>query len=200
MTQKCNRLLAWLSGILLAGALPLIAQAGSANNTFNFAATFLGGSCEINVPASLSFNRGNIILPSEIFDVGESGTPLTRTEFTLSLFNCAGQGLRPQIRLSGNTELICGSTLYRNNVTGSGSARGYGVLIKTAGNEIFSINNNLGFNKNISTKSWTQDTRLERLNGLTLPIVAILRTGSCANDGRRGGQFRTNVTFEFIYE
>ena len=200
MGQKFNPLLAWFSLILLMFFLPSAARAGSTTSTFNFSANFIGGACEVSVPATLRFNNGDVILPSEIFGVSESGTPITTVNFNLTLINCAGQGLTPKIRLSGNTELICDSTMYKNNATGAGSAVGYGVLLRTEGNAFFKANTNMAFNKNITPNSWSTGTRLETLTNSVLPIKAVLRTGSCTNNARLGGELKANVTFDFIYE
>lgn len=170
------------------------AFADTASSTFNFTATFVGGSCEISAPGSIQFNSDTALLSSEI----EQQVAATTERFDLTLTKCAGWGLTPAIKVSGKTTTDFGSALFRDAL-GERDSNGYGVLLKTAGNASFDLNNNLAANGVIPAKNWSANNQLNAID-TTLPMVATLTCGDCNYAGRQGGEFKATVTFDFVYE
>lgn len=180
-------------GVVLCGFVTT-ALAESASSSFNFTATFVGGSCEIRAPGSIQFNSGTALLSSEI----EQQVAVTTERFDLTLTKCAGWGLTPAIKVSGKTTTDFGSTLFRDAL-GERDSNGYGVLLKTAGNASFDLNNNLAASGVIPAKNWSANNQLSSIE-TTLPMVATLTCGDCNYAGRQGGEFKATVTFDFVYE
>lgn len=180
-------------GVVLCGFVTT-ALAESASSSFNFTATFVGGSCEIDVLENIQFNGGDLLLSTEIEEQAVAAT----NAFDLTLTKCAGWGLTPSIKVSGSTTTNFGPTLFRDALGERGS-NGYGVLLKTAGNASFGLNNNLAANGVISAKNWSANNQLSSIE-TTLPMVATLTCGDCNYAGRQGGEFKATVTFDFVYE
>lgn len=168
--------------------------ADSVNATLNFTTTFVGGSCEISAPASIQFNDGNLLMSADI----ENKTAATIRSFYLTLSNCSGWGLKPSIRVTGNTTSDFGPPLFRDEL-GRANSNGYGVLLATTGNESFLGNNNLAKKNIITASDWDPSAKLNVVD-ISLPIVATLTCGNCNYSGRQGGDFKATVTFDFVYE
>ena len=171
------------------------ALADSATTTFNFTAMFVGGSCDISAPPSVTFNNGNAFSSAEI----AQKTAATNQSFDLTLSKCAGWGLTPSIKVSGTKTSDFGEALFRN-VGGPLDASGYGILLTTPGNRSFNNNLNLAANGTISAKNdWSTNTQLNTVD-TTIPMVASLRCGDCNYPLRRGGDISATVTFDFVYD
>ena len=152
-----------------------------------------GGSCDVSLPDSLSFNNGEAIAPSDI----ENQSATTKQSFNLTLVNCQGIGLAPKISVSGNTTTDYGEAMFVDSVS---DVKGYGFFLLTTGNDNFKANTNLARNKEIAvTDSWVSGSSLSELNGV-LPINAELTCGNCYLEGRIGGDLSATVTFEFEYD
>lgn len=175
------------------GASLSVAIADSVSGTINFSATFVGGSCEVDVPALVEFNGGNALLSAII-----EKTPPTEN-FELKLDNCSGWGGTPSIKVRGDSTNNFGDELFRDNSLGNKDSNGYGVLLKTTGNTVFAANTNIAKNKLISAKSWVATTQLNTIANV-LPMTATLSCSDCNYLGRQGGKFNATVTFDFIYE
>lgn len=172
------------------------ALADSANATFNFTATFVGGSCSISAPSSIQFNNGSPLSSREI----EERVAVTNESIDLTLGNCVGLGLTPSIKVSGSQTSDFGVPLFRN-VGGSMDAKGYGILLATDGNGIFNANPNLAANGIILAKdNWSTDAQLSTLNNTKVPMTATLTCGDCNYALRQGGDLKATVTFDFVYD
>lgn len=171
-----------------------ISYGGTASNTFNFTATFVGGTCEINVPTSVQFNSGNILRATDI----EQKTSETQKEFEITLANCTGWGLTPSIKVQGSKTADFGEQLFRD-IMGPLDANGYGVLLESRDNNTFEANSNLAAQGVISAKNWSPDTQLNTID-TTIRMIASLSCGDCNYQDRHGGAFKSTVTFDFIYE
>lgn len=184
----------WL--FLVAGLLGMntVGYAGSASSVFNFFATFVGGTCNISAPTSVPFNGGNALLAADIVQ----SVAATNETFNLTLSGCAGWGLTPSIKVSGQTTSAFGPPLYLNP-PGAMGANGYGLLLSTSGNSTFAPNDNLAKNPTILVKNWAAHTDLASV-GTSLPMTAQLSCGRCSSTERRGGAFSATVTFDFVYE
>ncbi|EKT62036.1 fimbrial protein [Providencia burhodogranariea] len=194
--MSMKRLTLIFAGFLGGGLCGVVttASAGSASSSFNFTATFVGGSCAINVRENIQFNGGDLLLSTEI---EEQAVAATET-FDLTLSKCAGWGLTPSIKVSGKTTTSFGPALFRDAL-GERDSNGYGILLTTAGNASFDLNNNLAANGVIPAKNWSTSNQLSSIE-TTLPMVATLTCGDCNYAGRQGGEFKATVTFDFVYE
>lgn len=185
--------------IMGAVGLSTSALAGTASATFNFAATFVGGGCEISVPPALQFNGGDTLTFADIRAASEEGTPKTTVKFDVTLKNCAGWGLTPKITVTGNRSNIFGNYLFHNGL-GPKEPYGFGVFLRTAGNRTFAAVTSLGYTPNIVTRDWTPDMDLSDIDPV-LPMHAVIRCGTCSdNVDYRGGEFKARVTFDFVYD
>lgn len=184
----------WL--FLVAGLLGMntVGYAGSASSVFNFSVMFVGGTCDISAPASVPFNGGNALLAADIVQ----GVAATTETFQLTLSQCAGWGLTPSIKVSGQTTSEFGPPLYLNP-PGAMDANGYGLLLSTAGNSTFAPNANLAETPTILANNWATTTDLASV-ATSLPMTAQLSCGTCNSPGRHGGAFSATVTFDFVYE
>ena len=152
------------------------------------------GACDISVPATVIFNNGDDILPSQI----EAGNTAAKKTFDLTLANCQGVGVTPKIIVAGTSTTDYGEGLFLDTV-GSTSV-GYGILLQTDGNAAFKKNLNLAASKKISAiDGWNTGTSLTTINGI-IPMTAVLSCGNCTTDGRIGGELKANVTFDFQYD
>ncbi|WP_336193010.1 fimbrial protein [Providencia stuartii] len=188
--------LLWLS--MIAGLLGVntLGYAGSANARFDFTATFVGGTCDISAPRSVSFNGGNALLAADI----EQHDGSTTETFTLTLSGCDGWGMTPSIKVSGQTTTDFSDDPLFLNPPSVSEANGYGLLLSTAGNSTFESNENLAKSPTILAKNWSTSTELKPNLDTSLPMTAQLSCGSCSFPGRHGGAFSATVTFEFVYE
>lgn len=188
-----------ISGVIaLAGITDVIA--GTASTNLTFTTTFIGGGCVVSGPSFITFNNGEPLLAADIEAATEAGTPKTSATFEITLSECQGWGLIPKIKVSGDKTTAFGSTLFRSSALGPEDSDGYGVYLNTPGNNIFNSNNNLATNSDITVKgNWKKEDQLSGINS-TLPMFAVLRCGSCTYEGRHGGKFQANVTFDLIYE
>lgn len=172
------------------------ALAGSANATFNFTARFVGGSCDIQAPASIQFNNGSPFSSREI----EQRIAATNEPFELTLTGCAGWGLTPSIKVTGAQTSDFGAPLFRN-VGGPIDAKGYGILLATDGNGTFNANANLAANGTIlANENWSTDAQLNQVNNTSIPMIATLTCGDCNYALRQGGDLSATVTFTFVYD
>ena len=172
---------------LAAGATP------SANTQFSAIIAY-EGACDIKTPATVIFNNGEAILPSQI----EAGNEVAKEDFSLVLSNCHGVKVTPKITITGESNTNSGKALFLDEKTSK--AKGYGVLLATIGNSNFKINTNLAELKAISVSdNWDANNSLTTING-TIPMTATLTCGDCKADGRLGGELVANVTFNFEYE
>lgn len=172
------------------------ALAESANATFNFTARFVGGTCEIQAPASIKFNGGTPFSSREI----EERIATTRESFDLTLTGCDGWGLTPSITVSGAQTSDFGEPLFRN-AGGPIDAKGYGILLATDGNGTFNANANLAANGAIlANENWSADWQLNTLNNVNVPMIATLTCGECNYALRQGGNLSATVTFTFVYD
>lgn len=174
------------------------APAETASAVFNFTATFVGGTCEISAPASVQLsNGGNPFRSSDI----EQKIAATHKSFNLTLSKCAGWGLTPSIKVSGQKTSDFGQTLFRD-VMGPMDANGYGILlqVQTGASTTFANNTNLATNGVIVAKSdWSTNAQLSTID-TNLKINAFLRCGDCNYPGRQGGALKATVTFDFVYD
>ncbi|WP_323085521.1 fimbrial-like protein [Providencia alcalifaciens] len=166
----------------------------NASNTFTFAATFVGGSCQITAPPSVTFNNGNPLMPDDI----KNGLDSAKHEFELTLSKCAGWGLTPSIHVNGTITTELGEPVFRDT-GGESDVKGYGLWLSTIGSTDFEPNTNLARNGVIQASNWTPTQQLSTL-ATTIPIKAILTCGYCDLDERHGGVFTSTVTFDFLYE
>ncbi|HHR6079995.1 TPA: fimbrial protein [Providencia alcalifaciens] len=166
----------------------------SASNTFTFAATFVGGSCQITAPPSVTFNNGNPLMPDDI----KKGLDSAKHEFELTLSQCAGWGLTPSIHVSGTITTELGEPVFRDTDGGS-DVKGYGLWLSTIGSADFGPNTNLARDGVIQASNWASTQQLSTL-ATTIPIKAVLTCGYCDSDDRHGGVFISTVTFDFLYE
>ncbi len=175
--------------------------AGTTNGVLNFTAEFVGGGCDISVPATVEFNDGNPLLPADIEAATEAGTPKTSASFNIILSQCAGWGLIPKIKVSGEKTTAFGSTLFRTaSALGPLDSNGYGVYLRSNGNSSFKRNVNLAFNGTIlASDDWSKNKELASID-TNISVFAVLRCGSCIYQGRQGGKFIATVMFEFLYE
>lgn len=180
-------------GLLLpAGGL----QAGSASTTVLFSAFFYGGSCDVTVPGTVTYNNGAPLPYDEI-----PGNKQT-SQFALTLSGCHGYFLAPKIAVKGNAFIADNNeSLYAD---ASSTAKGYGIRLSTPGNAIFNANDNTAKpgSEVITIRTWpsngTSDT--ERLNS-TLNFDAVLACGTCtAGDNLQNGELTATVTFSFLYD
>ena len=178
------------------GALLVSLNAGAATSaSTQFSATIaFEGACDISAPATVIFNNGDAVLPSQI----EDGNAAAKKTFDITLANCKGVGVTPKVTVVGESNTDAGTALFLDAATSTST--GYGVLLATDGNANFKANTNLAATKTISASDdWDKDTSLTTLNG-TLPMAATLSCGDCETDGRLGGDLVANVTFEFKYD
>ena len=180
-------------GLLLpAGEL----QAGSASTTVSFSAFFYGGSCDVIVPGTVTYNNGAPLPYDEI-----PGNKQT-SQFTLTLSGCQGYFLAPKIAVKGNTFIADNNEqLYAD---ASSTAKGYGVRLSTPGNAIFNANDNIAKSGNgvITIKTWPSNgtSDVARLNS-SLNFNAILACGTCTTgDNLQNGELTATVTFSFLYD
>lgn len=177
--------------------------AGSTSGIFHFDAEFVGGGCEISSDAAtIQFNGGNPILPSEIEAATLAGSAKTLKTFNIKLTGCNGWGLIPKIQVTGEKTTDFGSNLFRNNTAlTANDSNGYGLLLTTKGNSTFQENSNLASHNTITVKSdWGTASRDLNTIDKTLPISAVLTCGDCNYGKRQGGKFTATVTFDFIYD
>lgn len=177
-------------------ALFMSLTAGAATTaSTEFSATIAyEGACDITAPATVIFNNGDAVLPSQI----ESGAAETQKTFNLTLADCQGINVTPKITIAGESNADTGVTLFLD--AAASTATGYGILLATNGNANFKANTNLAAVKTISViDDWDLDTNLTALNG-NIPMSATLTCGDCDMDGRLGGELKSNVTFEFQYD
>lgn len=177
-------------------ALFMSLTAGAATSaSTEFSATIAyEGACDITAPATVIFNNGDAVLPSQI----ESGSAEAQKTFNLTLADCKGVGVTPKITLAGESNADTGETLFLD--AAASTATGYGILLATDGNANFKPNANLAEVKTIAASDdWDTDTNLTTLNG-TIPMSATLTCGDCDMEGRLGGELKSNVTFEFKYD
>lgn len=164
-------------------------QAGSAGATVNFAATLVGGTCQIAVDrTTIPFSP---VSSSVVKEAGVDG--IDPQLLTLSFSDCAGWGLTPKIQVSGTT-ITAGIPLFRNANAASDYSQGYGVKLVQLG-QISAI---------ASADKLTvgsADTQLSALNSQSLIFEARLSCGSCTpGPGLSGGNMNATVTFQFLYE
>ena len=182
--------------VFLSTMLPSqIVLAKTASSEFNFTATFAGGSCEIIAPESIEFNGGSEVRAREI----EEGSEKATTQFNLTMSNCSGSGLTPTITVIGEKTSNFGSEPLFRDSTGSGESDGYGLLLGTLGNSDFSKTENLALTGKISALNWNTSNQLNMMV-TSLPMIATLTCGQCNYSGRQGGEFKSTITFEFVYE
>ncbi|EPL6453509.1 fimbrial protein [Providencia rettgeri] len=177
-------------------ALFMSMTAGAATSaSTEFSATIaFEGACDITAPATVVFNNGDAVLPSQI----EAHNAASKKTFDLTLANCQGIGVTPKITLAGESNADTGETLFLD--AASSTTTGYGILLATDGNANFKANMNLADVKIISAiDAWDTDTSLTTIDG-TIPMVATLSCGDCVVEGRLGGDLVSNVTFEFKYD
>jgi len=173
---------------------PALADTKSA--VFHFTAAFVGGSCDITAPSSIQFNNGNPFSSKDI----EEHIAVTSESFELTLSKCEGAGLTPSIKVSGPQTSDFGEPLFLN-VGGPTDAKGYGILLATKGNGIFSPNLNLAADGTILAKeNWSIDEQLSTVNNSKIPMTAALTCGDCNYASRRGGDLNATVTFDFVYD
>lgn len=187
-----------LSATVLFGAFVLVmsvgAQAATSASTQFTATIAYEGACDIDVPATVLFNSGDAVLPSQI----EGNDPVAQRAFDLTLSDCQGIGVTPKIALTGLSNTDTNTALYLD--AASSTTTGYGILLATVGNATFAANPNLAANKMIVVKpGWDTQTNLTTLNG-SIPLTATLSCGACSQAGRVGGDLVANVTFEFQYD
>lgn len=171
-------------------------QAGSASTPILFSAFFYGGSCEVIVPLTVTYNNGAPLPDTTIPNNQQS------SQFPLILSGCQGYFLAPRISVKGSTFIADNNEqLYAD---ASSTTKGYGVRLSTPGNTIFNKNDNTAKSGNevITIKTWpsggTSDA--ERLNS-TLNFNAVLACGTCtAGDNLQNGELIATVTFSFLYD
>lgn len=181
-----------LSTILCTGlivGLSTTAQAGSAGATVNFAATLVGGSCQVAVDrTTIPFDP---VPSSAVIGAGING--IDPQLVTLTFSGCSGWGLIPKIQVSGNT-FIAGIPLFRNADAASDYSQGYGVKLVQQGQSTALASQDKVILGNA-------DTQLSTLNSQSLTFEARLSCGSCtAGPGLHGGNLNATVTFRFLYE
>ncbi|MBS0848199.1 fimbrial protein [Citrobacter sp. JGM124] len=184
------------AALMALGALLVSLNAGAATSaSTEFSATIaFEGACDISAPATVIFNNGDAVLPSQI----EDGNAAAKKTFDITLANCKGVGVTPKITVVGESNTDAGTALFLDAATSTST--GYGVLLATDGNANFEANTNLAATKTIAASDdWDTDTSLTTLNG-TIPMAATLSCGDCETDGRLGGDLVANVTFEFKYD
>lgn len=188
-----------IGGLLIFTCSPLFA--GTTSGTLNFTAEFIGGGCDISVPATIQFNDGNPLLSSDLEAATEAGTPKTSASFNITLSKCAGWGLIPKINVTGEKTTAFGSTLFRAaSALGPLDSDGYGVYLRTEGNSSFKQNVNLGHRGAIlPADNWLKSNELKNID-TSIPLFAVLRCGDCLYQERHGGRFIATVMFEFLYE
>lgn len=181
-----------LSVILCAGlllGLTTTAQAGSTGATVNFAATLVGGTCQIAVDrTTIPFDP----VPSSVI-IGAGVDGIDPQLLTLTFTDCSGWGLTPKIQVSGTT-LMAGIPLFRNANAASDYSQGYGVKLVRQGQTaaLASLD---------KVTVGTADTQLSTLNSQSLTFEARLSCGSCTpGPGLNGGNLNATVTFQFLYE
>lgn len=171
-------------------------QAGSASTTVLFSAFFYGGSCEITVPSTVTYNNGAPLSDDVISNNQQN------SQFTLTLSGCQGYFLIPKIAVKGNSFTADNNEqLYAD---ASSTTKGYGVRLSTPGNTIFNPNDNTAKSGNevISIKTWPSDgtNDVERLNS-SLDFNAVLACGTCmTSDNLQNGELIATVTFSFLYD
>nr|WP_305071346.1 hypothetical protein [Providencia sp. wls1916] len=171
-------------------------QAGSASTTLSFSAFFYGGSCDVTVPNTVTYNNGAPLPYDEILKNPQ------RSGFTLTLSGCQGYFLTPRIAVKGNTFTADNNeSLYAD---ASSTAKGYGVRLSTPGNTLFNANDNTAKpgNEVITIKTWPSDgtSDVARLNS-SLDFTAVLACGTCtASDNLQNGELIATVTFSFVYD
>lgn len=152
------------------------------------------GSCEISYPATLTFNNGEAISPSDI----ETKNAAAKQTFNLTLTECQGSGLTPQITVVGESNTDTGEALFLDAT--SSTAKGYGILLQNDATAVFKESTNLATQKSILVSDdWAKNTNIATING-TIPMTALLTCGNCKMDGRVGGEIKASVTFEFQYD
>lgn len=180
-------------GLLLpAGEL----QAGSASTTLSFSAFFYGGSCDVTVPSTITYNNGAPLPYDEIPNNKQS------RQFTLTLSGCQGYFLTPRIAVKGNT--FTADNNERLYTDASSTTKGYGVKLSTPGNTVFNANDNTAKpgNEVITIKTWPSGgtSDVARLNS-SLNFNAVLACGTCtASDNLQNGELTATVTFSFLYD
>jgi type 1 fimbria pilin len=185
-----------MMAMMSAVGLSAPALAGTDSATFNFTAMFVGGSCDITAPPSITFNNGSPFGSREI----EERVAATNESFELTLNNCAGWGLTPSIKVGGPQTSDFGVPLFRN-AGGPIDAKGYGILLATEGNGIFNANPNLAANGAIlAQETWSTDAQLSTVNNTRVPMTATLTCGDCNYALRQGGDLSATVTFDFVYD
>ncbi|WP_226721514.1 fimbrial protein [Yersinia intermedia] len=174
-------------GLLLGFAIN--AQAGSTGTTINFAATLVGGTCQIAVDrTTIPFDP---VSSSEVIREGVNG--IAPQLLTLSFSDCSGWGLTPKIQVSGTT-ITSGIPLFRNDNAASDYSQGYGVKLVQQGQTTAIANLD-------KLTVGTANTQISALNSQPLTFEARLSCGSCTSGpGLKGGNLNATVTFQFIYE
>ncbi|WP_369308789.1 fimbrial-like protein [Providencia rettgeri] len=171
-------------------------QAGSTSTTLSFSAFFYGGSCDVKVPSTITYNNG-APLPDDAIPNNKQNS-----QFTLTLSGCQGYFLTPRIAVQGNTFTADNNEqLYAD---ASSTTKGYGIRLSTPGNAVFNANDNtakLG-NEVITIKTWPSagTSDVARLNS-ALNFNAVLACGTCtASDNLQNGELTATVTFSFLYD
>ncbi len=173
-----------------------VQAAESASTTVSFSAFFYGGSCEVTVPPTVTYNNGAPLLDTTIPNNQPS------SQFPLKLSGCKGYFLTPRIVVKGNTFMADNQEqLYADTTS---TTRGYGIKLSTLGNTIFNANDNTAKpgNEVITIKTWTSDgtSDVERLNS-TLDFNAVLACGTCTEgDNLQNGELIATITFSFLYD
>lgn len=168
---------------------------GMAGNVTEFRATIgFEGTCSVDVPATVTFNNFTAVLPTQI-EAKDQEAAVKTSRITLS--GCSGVGLTPKVTVSGNVNTRYGKNLFRDTAS---TSVGYGILLATTGSQYFRANDNLATNKTIQAiAGWDKSTQLSAIND-NIPLIATLTCGTCATDGRIGGDLKATVTFNFVYE
>ncbi|WP_265694178.1 fimbrial-like protein [Providencia rustigianii] len=192
MTRKLSVFSVIVGLLLPVGTL----QAGSASTTVLFSAFFYGGSCEVTVPPTVTYNSGAPLSYDAIPNDKQN------SQFALTLSGCQGYFLTPRIAVKGNTFTADNNEqLYAD---ASSTTKGYGVRLSTPGNTVFNANENIAKSGNgiITIKTWPSGgtNNVARLNS-TLNFNAVLACGTCtAGDNLQNGELTATVTFSFLYD
>lgn len=182
-------LLTFMTGLLLPMAE---LHAGTASQDVKFLATVYGGGCDISVPPNFKFNNGDPVMRDSVAAGNES------LEIPLTISKCDGYFMKPKIMVSGTSSSMQGTQLFAD---ASSSAKGYGILLSTAGNSGWSENTNLAESGVVDAKNWPSGgtNSVIGLNG-NLTFNAKLSCGACASNANlNGGILTSTVTFTFAY-
>lgn len=174
-------------------SFPLLQSAQAAtSSTTAFTATIVGGACDISAPPTVSVNSGTAIASEDI----AAGTG-PEAPFNLTLSGCKGYGLVPSITLEGDVTDTSGMPLFLSNTS---TTKGYGILLTTAGNTNFKMNDNLAANMKITAENKTWATTMASSLDGTIPVIASVSCGNCAADADiQGGELKASVSFKFEY-